>query len=120
MVREREGRAVEPGAAVINSQSVKTSAQGGPKGYDAGKKVKGHKRHLIVDTLGLLLAVVILTADISDPAQALILIDAAVENSQRSKGFMQMEPMRARCQESFEANTKVSRLKLFAGQPTQT
>ena len=59
MWRRREGRDAAPTAAVIDSQSVKTSAQGGPKGFDAGKKVKGRKRHLVVDVLGLLLAVLV-------------------------------------------------------------
>jgi len=49
--RSREGRAPEPTAAVIDSPSVKTSAQGGPKGFDGAKKVKGRKRHLLTDTL---------------------------------------------------------------------
>ena len=66
MWREREGRAVEPTAAVIDSQSVKTSAQGGPKGFDAAKKIKGRKRHLLTDTLGLLLAVVIQVGSTQD------------------------------------------------------
>ena len=66
MWREREHRAVEPTAAIIDAQSVKTSAQGGPKGFDAGKKVKGRKRHLVTDTLGLLLAVSITVASVQD------------------------------------------------------
>ena len=66
MWREREHRAVEPTAAIIDAQSVRTSAQGGPKGFDAGKKVKGRKRHLVTDTLGLLLAVLITTGDVQD------------------------------------------------------
>ncbi len=64
--RHREGRATEPTAAIIDAQSVKSSPQGGPKGYDAGKKVKGRKRNLVVDTLGLLLVVLITTADVQD------------------------------------------------------
>lgn len=66
MWREREHRAVEPTAAIIDAQSVRTSAQGGPKGFDAGKKIKGRKRHLVTDTLGLLLAVLLTAAGVQD------------------------------------------------------
>ncbi len=66
MMRQRADRPVEPTAAILDSQSVKTSPQGGPKGYDGGKKVTGRKRHLVVDTLGLLLTVWITTANVQD------------------------------------------------------
>lgn len=69
--RTRQHRTPDPTAAVLDSQSVKTSPQGGPKGYDAGKKVKGRKRHLVTDTLGLLLAVLITTASTQDRDAAL-------------------------------------------------
>lgn len=48
-----EGRETSPSAGILDSQSVKTTETPGRRGYDAGKKVKGHKRHLVVDTLGL-------------------------------------------------------------------
>lgn len=56
----------EPTAAVIDSQSAKTSEMGGTRGYDAGKKINGRKRHILVDTLGLLIAVVVHSAAIQD------------------------------------------------------
>ena len=65
-VRQAEGRNEEPSAAIIDSQSVKGTRTSGTKGYDAGKKVKGSKRHLLVDTLGLLLLVVVHPANLQD------------------------------------------------------
>jgi len=64
--RERIGRAPEPTAAVLDAQSTRSTAQGGDTGFDAGKKVKGRKRHLVTDTLGLLLAVTITAASVQD------------------------------------------------------
>lgn len=79
MWRKRVGRQEAPTAAVIDSQSVKTSAQGGPKGFDAGKKVKGRKRHLVVDVLGLLLAVLVHPANVQDRDGAQPVVQKAIE-----------------------------------------
>ena len=64
--RELEGREASPTAGVIDSQSVKTTESGGIRGYDAGKKTKGRKRHIIVDTLGLMVGLMVHSADIQD------------------------------------------------------
>lgn len=64
-VRQQEGRERQPSAAILDSQSVKTTDRGGPsRGYDAGKKVNGRKRHILVDTMGLLLIVIVHAASI--------------------------------------------------------
>src|SRR5215213_2881516 len=72
-VRQEAGRHKHPTAGCLDSQSVKTTELGGERGYDSGKQVKGRKRHLRVETLGLLMAVLVTAASVSDPAGARLL-----------------------------------------------
>src|SRR5919202_4140267 len=82
-VRKAAGRDPEPSGAVLDSQSVQTTEQGGIRGYDAAKNVSGRKWHVLVDTLGLVLLVVVTAANAPDRAAARILLSMLADRFRR-------------------------------------
>ena len=78
---EAEGMSAAPTVAIVDSQSVKTTEAGGPSGYNAGKKVKGRKRHIAVDTLGLPIKCQVTPADVQDRQALPALLKAVSQKS---------------------------------------
>ncbi len=101
--RDRVGRAPDPTAAVIDSQSTRSTAQGGMTGFDAGKKVKGRKRHLVVDTLGLLLAVTVTSASVQDRDAAASVVAQAVAKVPGLKKLYTDAAYAGQCAQALEA-----------------
>jgi putative transposase len=79
LVRKAEGRDSQPTAAILDSQSVKSAGHGGEVGYDAAKRIKGRKRHLLVDTLGLVLGVAVTPASTPEREGAQAVLDRPLQ-----------------------------------------
>src|SRR5215213_1593556 len=75
ITRTLEGRAEDQTAAILDSQSVKTAGNGEERGFDGGKRIKGRKRFLAVDTIGLILCVMVMRASLSEPAGGVEILD---------------------------------------------
>ena len=87
-VRHRDQRQKSPSLAIIDTQSVKTTEQGGPRGKDPHKKVNGRKRHLVVDTLGMVVAAVVHSAGIQDRDGAKLVLKKMVGRFPRLKKIL--------------------------------
>jgi putative transposase len=106
--RDRVGRAPDPTAAVIDAQSTRSTAQGGDTGFDAGKKVKGRKRHLVVDTLGLLLAITITPASVQDRDAAAPVVALACAKVPGLKALYADAAYGGRCAQAIESTHNVA------------
>ena len=83
-VRVMEGREPTPSAGSVDSQTIKTTEAGGERRYDGGKKVNGRKRHIFVDVMGFVLAVIITAASVDDGVVAMLLFKKSRRNNARN------------------------------------
>ncbi|RMH64828.1 MAG: IS5 family transposase [Bacteroidetes bacterium] len=117
--RARIGREPQPSAAIIDAQSTRSTAQGGDTGFDAGKKVKGRKRHLVVDTLGLLLAVSVTAASVQDRDAAPEVLARACAKAPRISTLFADSAYAGRCADNLEKEHRVH-VKIVRHRPTGT
>jgi putative transposase len=87
-VRHKDGRRKSPSLGIIDSQSVKTTERGGPHGIDAHKKVNGRKRHVVVDTLGMVVSAVVHSAGLQDRDGAKLVLKKMVGRFPRLKKIL--------------------------------
>jgi putative transposase len=102
LVREQEGRALSPSFGLIDSQSTKTIYKGEERGVDGNKKIKGRKRHIVVDVLGCLLAIIVHAANAHDTKAAESVLKQAVENYPSLEAFCGDEGYRGTAVEAAE------------------
>src|ERR687898_185442 len=125
VLRERlrclAGREASPSAAIIDSQTTKTTERGGPRGYDGGKKMSGRKRHLLVDTEGFVLNAVVHPTDVPDRDGARLVVDPSEEDElPRLKHLWADAGYRgAALREWITRNRRMSRDYEFLAQTTQ-
>ncbi|WP_208324677.1 transposase [Modicisalibacter xianhensis] len=106
-----------PGAAVLDAQSTRSSAQGGTSGYDAAKKTRGRKRHVLVDTLGSILAVSVTTASVQDRDGAHpVMANGMKKYAEISTVFVD-EGYAGRCAQTIHQQHDILRPRSYAIQP---